>query len=419
MAYKKHDSKIKYITWLLQDTSIFANLGIPRTTLNYWVNNSKNKNEELSEVELSLVDKIKQLKTELQKEQKLRHLLYRIKKIAPLNKDTDKVRDSSKKKKVLEEIENSKKFATLNEILNTIGLSKSAYFRWRSEIYPNTISAKPTRLQLNQLTYSEISKMRYYLSSREYMHYPIHGLFYHALRNDDIICSKQTWYKYAKIFNIKRWNRLPKYKIKYEEGIRATKINEIWHIDVTQFSIEKKKIYLQVIMDNYSRYIISYQITSSIGALSTVDTIKKAQETITQMTSDCSLMMDAGTENRNTLVDKFLISKNIKRVIAKIDLKFSNSMVESLFRSLKNNYLYHQNITDPEKFKRKVDYYFQQHNECIPHSAFKGGTPKEVYMHLWSMQKEEFLKEKIKERLIIRRKENIRSFYSCKELNNL
>ena len=124
-----------------------------------------------------------------------------------------------------------------------IGLSKATYYRWLSEFNSNALGVVPTRLQLNQLTSKEIYKMRCFLTSRKYMHYPIHGLFYHALRNDDIICSKQTWYKYAKLFNIKRWNKLPKYKIKYEEGIRASKINEIWHIDVTQFKINGKTYY--------------------------------------------------------------------------------------------------------------------------------------------------------------------------------
>lgn len=411
MSYKKYSDKTKYIIQRLGFKDLFQHQNIPRTTIDYWLKSEPiNSPEELNDCESALIEKIEELKEQLKSEQQLRKFLYKVKKIAPLNKNADKVTDHKKKVLILEEINTLKKRFSLNEVLPMIGLSKSTYFRWQSEIYPNRLRTTPTRLQLNQLTSKEIYKMRQFLNSEKYMHYPIHSLFYYALRNDDIVCSKQTWYKYAKIFNIARWNKLPKYKVKYEEGIRANKINEIWHIDVTQFKLNGKTFYVQVIMDNFSRYIISYQITSCIGSLSTVKTIKEAERNLIELSRDCALMMDAGTENINKMVEKFLISKNIKRVVAKIDIKYSNSMIESMFRSLKNNYLYHQKIKNFEGLKRKLVYYFKQHNDHIPHSAFKGATPKEIYTELWSEGYEEYLKDKIQNRLKTRRLENLHSY---------
>ncbi|WP_393057071.1 integrase core domain-containing protein [Halobacteriovorax sp. CON-3] len=163
-------------------------------------------------------------------------------------------------------------------------------------------------------------------------------------------------------------------------------------------------MYLQVIMDNFSRYIINYKITESIGALSTVETIKDAEKKLNNYYNDRNLMMDGGPENVNRHVEKLLIAKNINRVIAKVDMRFSNSMIESLFRSMKNNYLYYQKIRSLSKFKMKVKYYVKEHNLNIPHSAFKGATPNEVYFDKWSIKDEQELKDKIANRVKERQK---------------
>ncbi len=54
------------------------------------------------------------------------------------------------------------------------------------------------------------------------------------------------------------------------------------------------------------------------------------------------------------------------------DIHYSNSMIESLYRSLKNNYLYHQGINSIEDLARKADFYFREHNDVIPLAAPQG-----------------------------------------------
>ena len=51
--------------------------------------------------------------------------------------------------------------------------------------------------------------------------------------------------------------REPKY---YSKGIRASKPHELWHIDVTQVKTKSfQKLYLQLVVDNYSRAIIRFR----------------------------------------------------------------------------------------------------------------------------------------------------------------
>ena len=50
------------------------------------------------------------------------------------------------------------------------------------------------------------------------------------------------------------------------------------------------------------------------------------------------LICDGGTENLGSLPRKLLIGKGIKQLVAKKDIRFSNSMVEAVFRQFKQKF---------------------------------------------------------------------------------
>ncbi len=180
------------------------------------------------------------------------------------------------------------------------------------------------------------------------------------------------------------------------EPVRAKRPNEIWHLDVTVVNIRPGyKLYIQAIIDNFSRYVLAWRVTEEINAQNTVETIALAKKKAIQLLGNPTLttvMMDPGKENNNGKVLQFVTSKNLRRCLAQVDIHYSNSMIESLFRMLKNNYLYHQGINTIQDLTRKASFYLRQHNEVIPLATHKGGRPAEVYTSKWSEQQHEELK---------------------------
>jgi putative transposase len=69
----------------------------------------------------------------------------------------------------------------------------------------------------------------------------------------------------------------------------------------------------------------------------------------------------------------------LRRTLAQVDITFSNSMIEAFWRSLKHSWLYLHSLESIESLRRLVDFYARQHNEVIPHAAFEGQTPDEMY----------------------------------------
>jgi putative transposase len=54
-------------------------------------------------------------------------------------------------------------------------------------------------------------------------------------------------------------------------------------------------------------------------------------------------------------------------------------MIEAFFRSLKHSWLYFHTLDSLTALERLVAFYVSAHNEVMPHSAFEGQTPDEIY----------------------------------------
>jgi putative transposase len=91
-----------------------------------------------------------------------------------------------------------------------------------------------------------------------------------------------------------------------------------------------------------------------------------------------TVLVDGGALNINSNVDKLIESGLLRRVLAMTELRFSNSMIEAWWRALKHQWLFLNTLDSVETIERLV-FYVKEHNERLPHSAFRGQTPDEMY----------------------------------------
>ena len=90
------------------------------------------------------------------------------------------------------------------------------------------------------------------------------------------------------------------------------------------------------------------------------------------------VLADAGVENVNGQVDDLITTGVLRRVLAFTELKFSNSMIEAWWRSLKHQWLFLHSLDSVTTVRRLVTFYVDEHNRVLPHSAFRGQTPDEM-----------------------------------------
>ena len=90
----------------------------------------------------------------------------------------------------------------------------------------------------------------------------------------------------------------------------------------------------------------------------------------------CSLVCHGETTAGHV---KVVESGLLKRVLAQTQIQSSNSMIESWWRILKHQWLYLNQLDSLKTVEKLVTFYVEQHNTHLPHSAFKGQTPDEMY----------------------------------------
>jgi len=109
------------------------------------------------------------------------------------------------------------------------------------------------------------------------------------------------------------------------------------------------KLALGFALDNFSRFILNFQVSEKVSAEIRMQSIKQAYEQYIMVPGEeVRLIVDGGVENNNNTVDDYISSEevSVQKLIAGKDIKFSNSMVEAQNKIIKYYYLFkHDPIT--------------------------------------------------------------------------
>jgi transposase InsO family protein len=161
--------------------------------------------------------------------------------------------------------------------------------------------------------------------------------------------------------------------------VRASRPNEIWHIDTSVIKlIDGTKVYLQAVVDNFSRKILAWAVTERFGPSSTCQVLLAAAKHLVDAGRPL-LYADSGVENVNGEVNATLLSACLERVLAQVEVGFSNSIVAAFWRSLKHQWLFLNSLDTVARVRALVEFYVTEHNTKMPHPAFCGQTPDEIF----------------------------------------
>ena len=155
---------------------------------------------------------------------------------------------------------------------------------------------------------------------------------------------------------------------------------ELLHLDVTIIKLlDGTRTYLHAVIDNFSRRILSWALEDRLGSGATCRVLQEAASQISADTRAPIVVADSGSENVNEAFDESLDGEELTRVLAQVEITFSNSMIEAFWRSLKHSWLYLHSLESFAALRRLIEFYVTAHNEVMPHSAFQGQTPDDVF----------------------------------------
>jgi len=96
---------------------------------------------------------------------------------------------------------------------------------------------------------------------------------------------------------------------------------------------------LHAVIDNYSRRILSWTLEERLGSGGTCRILREAAVQLSHCSRETIVVADSGSENVNGAVEEMFDGKEFTRVLAQVEVTFSNSMIEAFWRSLKHGWL--------------------------------------------------------------------------------
>ena len=379
-----YDHRIREMICETGDPGLFPELKIPRSTIRSWLHRGI--------PDVVTCDFLSAETTELRIEiQELRHraavlgaivgLLVVMLRVSGRQLNHERLPEGSGKRALLRAIQRAIRVVPLNVALRIARLSPARYHGWRrAEIRcelddrSSCPRSKPTRL-----TAAEVRSVKEMVESDDHRHLSLRGLALHAQRIGRVVASPSTWSRLAREGGWRRPRRRL-YPAKPKVGIRANAPNELWHIDVTIIRLlDGTRVYLHAVIDNFSRRILAWTLEERLGAGGTCRILLEAGRHLGTFPVETTVMTDSGTENVNGNVDDLLDREGLRRVLAQVEVSFSNSMIEAFWRSLRYAWLYLHNLDNVATLRRLIAFYVRAHNETMPHAAFNGQTPDEMY----------------------------------------
>jgi putative transposase len=398
MTYRAYDHHVKEMISESGDPSLFPTLNIPRSTAMSWIKKGLTPVLTLPSLMQPIQDLVKEneaLRKEVEKSTAIQKLTRFTFWVFGFQIQYQRLPGEDSKEMILSAIDGATRFLSLKACLEVIGLSSARFHSWKKRQISCSLKDMGScpRLIPTRLTMDEIGKIRDYATLDTFSHYSVMGLSWAAKKAGDVFASATTWSKVIKRLKLRRPGKRV-YPAKPKIGIRASAPNRIWHLDLTVIKlVDGTRGFIQCVIDNYSRYVVAHSVSLTYGGRQTKELLESALIHAKNLTGAEKplVFVDSGTENLNSDVDELIKNGMIDRIIAGIEIDFSNSMVEALFRRLKHAYLYMQSLTSFNTLVSKTDYYLEEHNNHIPHSALSGATQIEVFISYWTDEKIEEL----------------------------
>lgn len=296
-------------------------------------------------------------------------------------------RDRLLQRKILDAIGAIQQYIGIDRTLKLLGLSRTLYQQWvleaRFECFDSFTSLCVKR-HPHQLGLNEVKKIKSMLSTPTLDHWPICSVAGFALRKKSIIASLYTWYKYARLMNI---TKKPVKKHRKTVGLLATCPNEYLHVDTTEYPmVDGRNIFITFVMDNYSKMILGFDVAERLSFLVVKAALRKALKVIAKhpQQKHSFLVADGGRENHNKNINKFiseLSGQKITKIRALKDIRFSNSPVEAVHRTIKGRYLRNRKFDTAKSLKAFLEWAVLDYNKIRPHYRHRPRTPQEVYFN--------------------------------------
>ncbi len=158
-------------------------------------------------------------------------------------------------------------------------------------------------------------------------------------------------------------------------GMKITRPNQVWAADITYIPMARGFLYLVVILDWYSRYVLAWRLSNTLES----DFCLEALEEALRKGRPEVFNSDQGSQ---FTAEEFTLILQSQGVQISMDGKgryADNLFIERLWRTVKYEEVYPRAYQDGREARGGLGSYFHFYNDARPHQSLKYRTPAEQY----------------------------------------
>ena len=157
--------------------------------------------------------------------------------------------------------------------------------------------------------------------------------------------------------------------------VEIERVDQVWSTDITYIRMKYGFVYLVAIIDWYSRYVLDWELSTSLESVFCIDTLSRVLDK-----GRCDIFnTDQGSQFTSNDFTGLLIKYAIEISMDGRGRALDNIFVERLWRSLKYEMIYLREFKTIKELKKAIDEYFIFYNNERLHQSLGYETPASVY----------------------------------------
>ena len=159
-------------------------------------------------------------------------------------------------------------------------------------------------------------------------------------------------------------------------GLEITRPNQVWAMDITYIPMARGCVYLAVVLDWFSRRVLSWRVSITMEAAFCVETLEEA---LAKHGKPEIFNTDQGSQFTGTAFTGLLANHGIAISMDGTGAWRDNVFVERLWRSVKYEEVYLRAYDSMPEARASIGKYLDFYNRRRPHSSLDGTTPDQAY----------------------------------------
>ena len=159
-----------------------------------------------------------------------------------------------------------------------------------------------------------------------------------------------------------------------ERDFGASKPNQKWVTDVTEFNIRGEKVYLSPILDLYNGEIVSYEIADRPQISSVMQMLQGAFKRL-GLTDKPMIHSDQGWQYQMGFYQQALKEQGLTQSMSRKGNCLDNAVMENWFGIMKSEFFYQKKFADVQSFKAELKEYIHYYNHDRIKQKLKGLSP--------------------------------------------